>query len=138
MTYNIWEVFLMKTINVVAAILKKDNKILIAKRGYGEFKGMYEFPGGKIERGEDPEEALKRELWEEMKVHIEVDSFFYHVHYQYPTFLLEMDCYICHLLDDHITLLEHMDYQWITPKASQILWVPADVEVFEEIIKRGI
>ena len=57
----------MKTINVVAAILKKDNKILIAERGYGEFKGMYEFPGGKIERGEDPEEALKRELWEEMK-----------------------------------------------------------------------
>ena len=121
----------MKTINVVAAILKKDNKILIAKRGYGEFKGMYEFPGGKIERGEDPEEALKG-------VHIEVDSFFYHVHYQYPAFLLEMDCYICHLLDEHITLLEHMDYQWITPKAIQILWVPADVEVFEEIIKRGI
>jgi len=128
----------MKSIRVVAAILKQDNKILIAKRGYGEFKGMYEFPGGKVEEGESPEDALKRELLEEMQAHIEVDSFFYHVHYRYPTFILEMDCYICHLLDEHITLLEHMDYQWIEAQQEDITWVPADVEVIEQIRKRGV
>ena len=78
----------MKTINVVAGIIKKDNKIFIAERGYGEFKGMYEFPGGKIEPGEEPKDALKRELYEEMQAHIEVDSFFYHVHYEYSDFIL--------------------------------------------------
>lgn len=127
-----------KTINVVAAILKKDNKILIAERGYGEFKGMYEFPGGKIEVGEKPEEALKRELKEEMQANIEVDSFFYHVHYEYPNFILEMDCYVCHLLDSHITLLEHTASKWIEPNEENIVWVPADIEVIEEIRKRGI
>lgn len=129
----------MKEINVVAAILKnKDNKILIAERGYGEFKGMYEFPGGKVEEGETPENALKRELLEEMKANIEVESFFYHVHYQYPNFILEMDCYLCHLLDDHIILLEHSDCKWINPDEDNILWVPADVDVINEIRKRGI
>lgn len=77
----------MKIINVVAAIIKRDDQILIAKRGYGEFKGMYEFPGGKIEKGETPEEALKREIKEEMEANIEVDSFICHVHYQYPDFI---------------------------------------------------
>ena len=125
----------MKEINVVAAILKnKDNKILIAERGYGEFKGMYEFPGGKVEEGETPENALKRELLEEMKANIEVESFFY----QYPNFILEMDCYLCHLLDDHIILLEHSDCKWINPDEDNILWVPADVDVINEIRKRGI
>ena len=129
----------MKEINVVAAILKnKDNKTLIAERGYGEFKGMYEFPGGKVEEGETPENALKRELLEEMKANIEVESFFYHVHYQYPNFILEMDCYLCHLLDDHIILLEHSDCKWINPDEDNILWVPADVDVINEIRKRGI
>lgn len=128
----------MKTINVVAAILINKDKILIAKRGYGEFKGMYEFPGGKIEDGEKPEDALKRELLEEMQVHIEVNSLFYHVHYEYPSFILEMDCFICHLLDDHITLMEHMDYKWIHPGEKNILWVPADVQIIEEIRKRGL
>ena len=113
----------MKIINVVADILKnKDNKILIAERGYGEFKGMYEFPGGKIEPGENPEDALKRELLEEMNANIEVESFFYHVHYEYPNFILEMDCYLCHLLDDHITLLEHSDCKWIEANEENIIW----------------
>ena len=129
----------MKTINVVAAIIKKDNKILIAKRGYGEFKGMYEFPGGKIEQNEKPEEALKREILEEMKTRIEVDRFFYHVHYQYPNFILEMDCFLCHLIDEQITLLEHMDYQWIDPyKDIDVIWVPADIQIIEEIRTKGI
>lgn len=128
----------MKEISVVAAIIKKHDKILIAKRGYGEFKGMYEFPGGKVELGETPEEALKREIHEELDAKIEVDSFFCHIHYQYPDFILEMDCYLCHLIDPHITLLEHMDYLWIYPSQEDILWVPADVEVIEEIRKRFI
>lgn len=129
----------MKTINVVAAIIKKDNKILIAKRGYGEFKGMYEFPGGKIEQNEKPEEALKREILEEMKTHIEVDRFFYHVYYEYPNFILEMDCFLCHLLDEQITLLEHMDYQWIDPyKDIDVIWVPADIQIIDEIRTKGI
>ena len=129
----------MKTIRVVAAIIKKDNKILIAKRGYGEFKGMYEFPGGKIELGENPEDALKREILEEMKTHIDVDQFFYHVHYEYPSFILEMDCFVWHLIDQHITLLEHMDYQWIDPHEDiDVTWVPADIQVIDEIKRRGI
>lgn len=130
----------MKTINVVAAILKHDHNILIAKRGYGEFKGMYEFPGGKIEVNEDPKTALKRELLEEMQANIEVESFFHHVHYEYDSFILEMDCFICHLLDDHIVLLEHLDAQWINYNDANesIQWVPADVEVYEEIKKRGL
>ena len=80
----------METVNVVAAIIKHQNKILIAQRGYGEFKGMYEFPGGKIEKGETQSHALKRELKEEMNADIEVESFFYHVHYQYDHFILEI------------------------------------------------
>lgn len=129
----------MKTIHVVAAIIKKDNKILIAKRGYGEFKGMYEFPGGKIELSENPEDALKREILEEMKTHIDVEQFFYHVHYKYPSFILEMDCFVCHLIDQQITLLEHMDYQWIDPHEDiDVTWVPADIQVIDEIKRRGI
>ena len=126
----------MKIINVVAAIIKRDDQIIIAKRGYGEFKGMYEFPGGKIEKGETPEEALKREIKEEMEANIEFDSFVCHVHYQYPYFILEMDCYLCHLKDSHISLLEHLDAKWIHPVQEDILWVPADVQVIEEIRRK--
>ena len=129
----------MKELHVVAAIIKKDNKILTTQRGYGEFKGMYEFPGGKIELGENPEDALKREILEEMKTHIDVDQFFYHVHYEYPSFILEMDCFVCHLIDQHITLLEHMDYQWIDPHEDiDVTWVPADIQVINEIKRKGI
>ncbi len=128
----------METVNVVAAIIKHQNKILIAQRGYSEFKGMYEFPGGKIEKGETQSHALKRELKEEMNADIEVESFFYHVHYQYDHFILEMDCYLCHLNNNHIDLLEHTDYMWISLDENNIPWVPADVEVFDELRKRGI
>lgn len=128
----------MKTINVVAAIIKKEDKILIAERGYGEFKAMYEFPGGKVEPGEDKEEALKREILEEMNANIVVDNFFYHVHYEYPNFVLEMDCYVCHLEDDHLELLEHTDCKWIKPEENDVIWVPADIAVIEEIRNRGV
>lgn len=128
----------MKTIHVVAGIIKKNHKILIAQRGYGEFKGMYEFPGGKIEPGEDAKQALKRELIEEMQASIEVEELFYHVHYVYPSFILEMDCFTCHLTDDHIKLMEHLDYRWINPNQQDIPWVPADIEIINQIRQRGI
>lgn len=127
----------MKTINVVAAIICKDNRIMIAKRGYGEFEGMYEFPGGKIEPHESQKEALVRELKEEMNAHLVVDEFFMHVHYEYPSFILEMDCFLCHLPDDHYELLEHEDCKWIVPGEEDVVWVPADKQIIEKLIKRN-
>ena len=130
--------FKMKSINVVAAIIKKNNKIFIAERGFGEFEGLYEFPGGKIEQNESPKEALKREILEEINAEIEIDSFYHHVHYKYPTFILEMDCYLCHLTKEHIELLEHTNSKWIDPFEENVKWVPADIELIEEIKKRGL
>lgn len=127
-----------KIVNVVAAIIKRNDTFLIARRGYGEFKGLYEFPGGKVELHESKEEALIRELKEEMDANIEIDYFFYHDHYEYSSFILEMDCYVCHLVDDNITLLEHLDYQWITKDSNNVNWVPGDIPVINEIKKRGI
>ena len=125
----------MKTINVVAAILTSNNKFMVAKRGYGEFKGLYEFPGGKVEVGESNEAAIVREIKEELDANIVVDSFFYHVHYDYDSFTLEMDCYLCHLDHSHITLLEHEDVKWVT--VDEVLdYVPADIQVVKELEKR--
>ena len=85
----------MKTIKVAAAIIKKDNKILIASRKTGEFAGMFEFPGGKVEPGETSKQALIREIQEELETSINIDEFFINVNYTYPTFILDMDCFIC-------------------------------------------
>lgn len=128
----------MKTIKVVAAILHKDHQILIAKRNYGEFEGLFEFPGGKIEPGETGEEALKREILEEMEVHINVEGFFMNVHYEYPTFILDMDCYTCTLVDTHMTLNNHSEVKWIHKDDIETEWVPADILVINEIRKRGL
>ena len=127
-----------KVVNVVAAIIHKEDKILIAERGYGEFKGLYEFPGGKVETGETGEQAIVREIKEEFNADIEVERFYYHDHYEYDSFILEMDCYLCNLLSDHIDLLEHLDIKWIKPCKEGINWVPADVQVIEEIEAKGI
>ena len=97
----------MKTVKVVAAIIKKDNKILIASRKKGEFAGMFEFPGGKIEPGESGEQALIREIQEELETTIIIEEFFMNVNYKYPTFILDMDCYLCTLKDNHIKLNDH-------------------------------
>jgi 8-oxo-dGTP diphosphatase len=99
---------------------------------------MYEFPGGKIEKNETGEEAVKRELKEEMNADIKVENFYYHAHYEYPNFILEMDCYLCSLINENIDLLEHTDYKWIAPNEENINWIPADVQIIEEIRKRGI
>lgn len=121
----------MKSIEVVAAIIKKENKILATKRGYGEFINMWEFPGGKIESGETNEAALIREIKEELDADIKIDEFALTVEYTYPTFHLTMHCYICSLKDS-ITLLEHNDARWLEKdEFNSVNWLPADIEVID-------
>ena len=121
----------MKSIEVVAAIIKKENKILATKRGYGEFINMWEFPGGKIELGETKEAALIREIKEELDADIKIDEFALTVEYTYPTFHLTMHCYICSLKDS-ITLLEHNDAKWLEKNEfNTVNWLPADIEVID-------
>lgn len=123
----------MKTIKVAAAIIKKDDKILIAKRNYGQFNGLFEFPGGKLESGENAEDALKREILEELEVHINIQSFFMNVNYTYPDFILDMDCFICTLKDKNIILNNHSEIKWITLGEKNIEWVPADIQIIERL-----
>ena len=104
----------MKTLNVVAAIIKKDNKILATKRGYGEFINMWEFPGGKIEDNETKEEALIREIKEELYCIIEPTKFALDLEYQYPTFYLKMSCFEAVIKEGTPKLLEHNDAMWLT------------------------
>ena len=129
----------MKTVKVVAAIIKKkDNKILIASRKKGEFAGMFEFPGGKIEAGESGEQALIREIQEELETTIIIEEFFMNVNYKYPTFILDMDCYLCTLKDNHIKLNDHNSIRWISLDEQNINWIPADIQIFDTLKKRGI
>lgn len=125
----------MKTIHVVAAIINKGNKIMIAKRNYGEFNGLYEFPGGKVEPGETKEEALKREIREELEVDIAIDHFFMKATYDYPTFHLDMDCYLCHLLDENIVLNDHSEMKWIDHNDESIEWLPANNQILDQLSK---
>ena len=118
----------MKEIKVVAAIIQKENKILATKRGYGEFINMWEFPGGKIEPGETKEEALIREIKEELNIEI-VDKFAIDIEYQYPNFYLFMSCFMCSIKEGSIELLEHNDGKWITKEELNTLnWLPADID----------
>lgn len=119
----------MKEIKVVAAIIQKENKILATKRGYGEFINMWEFPGGKIESGETKEQALVREIKEELNIEINVDKFAIDVEYQYPNFYLFMSCFMCSIKEGSIELLEHNDGKWITKEELNTLnWLPADID----------
>ncbi len=119
----------MKEIKVVAAIIQKENKILATKRGYGEFINMWEFPGGKIEPGETKEEALIREIKEELNIEINVDEFVIDIEYQYPNFYLFMSCFMCSIKEGSIKLLEHNDGKWITKEELNTLnWLPADID----------
>lgn len=118
----------MKTIEVVAAIIIRDHRILATMRGYGNYKGYWEFPGGKIEAGETKEAALIREISEELDVSIIIEEFFSTIEYDYPEFHLTMHCYRCSLSDDsEIKLLEHQDAKWLLPnELDTVEWLPAD------------
>lgn len=125
----------MKSIEVVAAIIKKDDRVLATQRGYGEFKDGWEFPGGKIEAGETPEAALKREIEEELNASIEVGDLLLTVEYSYETFHLIMHCFWSELTSD-ITLLEHEAAQWLSRASiDSVDWLPADIEVVSAIKK---
>lgn len=124
----------MKQVEVVAAIIKRGKAFLATQRGYGEFKDGWEFPGGKIEPGEEPKVALHREIKEELAVDIEVKDFLCTVEYTYETFHLIMHCYICELVDAEITLLEHEAAKWLTVDAlDSVDWLPADVAVVDAL-----
>ena len=124
----------MKHIEVVAAIIRKDDKIFATQRGYGEWKDWWEFPGGKMEAGETPEEALKREIREELSTEISVDEFLYTVEYDYPKFHLTMHCYLCSLMTDSLHLNEHEAARWLTKdELNSVKWLPADVELISHL-----
>ena len=126
----------MKAIEVAAAIIRKGDKIFATQRGYGDFKDGWEFPGGKVEAGESPEDALKREIFEELETHIQVERFVTTVEYDYPKFHLKMHCYICSIESGSLTLKEHEAARWL--KLSDIYsvdWLPADKIVVDEIAR---
>ena len=129
----------MKTIRVVAAVIKaSDDKaepnIFATQRGYGEFKGGWEFPGGKIEAGETSQEALKREIKEELDTEISVGEFIDTIEYDYPTFHLSMDCFWCQIVSGDLVLKEHEAAKWLTKeKLDSVDWLPADVTLIDKI-----
>ena len=124
----------MKHVEVVAAIIRKDDKIFTTQRGYGEWKDWWEFPGGKMEAGETPEEALKREIREELSTEISVDEFLCTVEYDYPQFHLTMHCYLCSLMTDSLHLNEHEAAKWLTKdELNSVKWLPADVELISHL-----
>lgn len=124
----------MKTINVVAAMIIKECKILATQRGYGDFKGMWEFPGGKIEEGETSEEALIREIKEELDVIVKVGHLVKTVEYDYPTFHLMMECFVCEIEEGEIELKEHQSAKWLTKDTiDSVEWLAADVELIAEL-----
>ena len=123
-----------KTIRVVAAIIRRGNEIFATQRGYGEYKDWWEFPGGKIEENETPEEALVREIREELDTQITVDSYLMTVEYDYPAFHLSMDCFWCSVKAGRLTLLEHEAARWLPADAlDQVNWLPADIQIIRKI-----
>ena len=127
----------MKIIEVVAAIILKDDKILATQRGYGEFKEMWEFPGGKIESGETPQEALTREIREELDAEIKVGELLRTIEWDYPNFHLTMHCFICTLASETIHLNEHKDSAWLTCQTLySVTWLPADEQLIPLIAQK--
>ena len=124
----------MKQIEVVAAIIRKGDKIFATQRGYGEWKDWWEFPGGKMEVGETPEEALKREIREELSAEISVCELLTTVEYDYPKFHLTMHCFLCTLVGEALHLNEHEAARWLTKdELDSVRWLPADLEVVDMI-----
>lgn len=124
----------MKTIEVVAAIIIKDGKVFSTQRGYGEFKGWWEFPGGKIESGECPQEALIREIHEELDAEISVGELLEIVEWDYPNFHLTMHCFVCSLTSESLYLNEHEAAAWLTMETlHSVKWLPADEGILRKI-----
>ena len=124
----------MKDIEVVAAILHRDGAYFATQRGYGEFEGMWEFPGGKIEFGETHDVALKREIQEELGVDIIIEKLLCTTEYDYPLFHLKLHCYLCNIVSGEIVLREHKSAQWLTVDTlNSVEWLPADKEVIEKL-----
>ncbi len=117
----------MKTVRVVAAVIRRDGKIFATQRGYGAYKDYWEFPGGKIEEGETPEQALEREIREELDTAVSVGKKLAQVEYDYPAFHLSMGCYRCTLRSDRVTLKEHEAARWLDAgQLDSVAWLPAD------------
>ena len=125
----------MKEIRVVAAVIRDGDRVFATQRAYGDYKGWWEFPGGKIEPGETPEEALKREISEELAADIRVEEFIATVEYDYPEFHLSMDCFFCSLENCSLTLLEAEDAAWLTrDDIYSVKWLPADLILIQQIV----
>ncbi len=124
----------MKSIEVVAAVIRNDDKIFATQRGYGDFKGGWEFPGGKIEEGETPESALIREIQEELDTEVSVDKHIQTVDYDYPKFHLTMHCYMCSIKSGTLELKEHAASKWLTlDTIDSVEWLPADLAIIDDI-----
>ena len=124
----------MKTIRVVAAVIRDGDRIFATARGYGEYKGWWEFPGGKIEAGETPEEALVREIREELDTEIRVGVLIDTIEYDYPTFHLSMDCFWAEVVAGRLVLKEAEDARWLTKETLEsVQWLPADASLIESI-----
>lgn len=133
----------MKTVRVVAAVIKAVNEngepiIFATQRGYGDFKGGWEFPGGKIEAGETPQQALKREIMEELDTEITVGELIDTVEYDYPTFHLSMDCFWCEIVKGDLVLKEHEAARWLSKdRLTDVEWLPADVTLVGKISNKN-
>ena len=124
----------MKTIRVVAAVIRDKEKIFATARGYGEFKGQWEFPGGKVEPGETPQQALKREIMEELNTEIEVGELIDTIEYDYPTFHLSMDCFWAKVSVGELELQEAEAAKWLTKdELDSVAWLPADITLIGKI-----
>lgn len=124
----------MKTINVVAAVIMKEGKVFATQRGYGEFKDGWEFPGGKVEAGESLEEALRREIREELEVEVNVGDLIDTIEYDYPAFHLSMKCYACTIAGGSPHLLEHEAARWLSAdQLDSVAWLPADITLIPKI-----
>ena len=126
----------MKTVNVVAAVIRDKDKIFATARGYGEFKGQWEFPGGKIEAGETPQQALVREIKEELEATVKVGDLIDIIEYDYPSFHLSMQCFWCEVVEGELKLLEAEAARWLTKdELYDVQWLPADVTLIDKIEK---
>jgi len=126
-----------KIVKVVAAVIREGDKIFATQRGYGEHKGGWEFPGGKIEENETPQEALVREIKEELEVEIRVGNLIDTIEYDYPTFHLSMDCFWAEIASGDVVLKEHEAAKWLTKETlDSVKWLPADITLIETIYKQ--